>query len=174
MIAILVKNIASLVIILVSFLGPISLVYAGQNTHLNVSQSWSRATTSLQKTGVVFLKIKNDGRYPDRLIGVKTDIANHSSLHDMIHENGVMKMRSIKVGIKVPANGEVILAPGNKHIMLMGLKNKLTENSNIPLTLIFEKSGKIYTQAIVLPAGSRGPNQSGTSEMKHKKHMMKK
>jgi|TARA_B110000196_G_scaffold139594_1_gene120956 copper(I)-binding protein len=174
MITILVKNTVALVIILVFFLLTVNPGYAEQNTHLKVSQSWSRATTSLQKTGAVFLKIKNNGMHSDRLIGVETDIANNSSLHETLHEDGVIKMRLVKEGIKVSAKGEVMLVPGHKHIMLMGLKKKLTENSNIPLTLIFERGGKISILAIVLPPGSRGLNQSGVSGMKHKKHMMKK
>jgi len=174
MIAILVKSMVALVIILVSSLLTLDVGNAEQSTYIKISQSWSRATTSLQKTGAVFFKIKNDGTHSDRLIGVETDIANYSSLHEMIHEDGVMRMRSVEEGIKVLVNGEVVLAPGHKHIMLMGLKKQLIENSNIPLTLIFERSGEIDILAIVLSAGSRGPTQSSTSEMKHKKHMMKK
>ena len=174
MIEVLVKNILALAIVLVSFLLPAKIVYADQGNLLKINESWSRATTSSQKTGAVFLKIKNVGMHSDKLIGVEADIANHSSLHQMIHENGVMKMRAIKGGIKVSANSEVILSPGQKHIMLMGLKKRLKENSNIPLTLIFEKSGKINVLAIVLPAGSRGPDHSCISEMEHKKHMIKK
>ena len=63
-----------------------------------------------------------------------------------IHEtaaaaNGMMEMRPLAQGLKIPANGSVELKPGSYHVMVMGLKQDLKTGSNLTLKLAF-KSGK--------------------------------
>ncbi len=124
---------------------------------LTIVQPWSRATAPTQKTGGVFLRIENTGSRPDRLIGVESEIADTASLHAMIRHGDVMRMRPVVGGIDVPANGHVVLAPGGKHVMLIGLRGQLIKASAVPLTLVFERGGRVQIEAIVEAAGSRGP-----------------
>lgn len=128
---------------------------------LTIVQPWSRATAPSQKTGGVFLRIENASGQPDRLIGVETDRADAASLHTMIRDGDVMKMRPVEGGIEVPANGHVVLAPGGRHVMLIGLRQRLIRASTVPLTLIFERAGRVEIEAIVEAAGSRGPAKMG-------------
>lgn len=128
---------------------------------LTVVQPWSRATAPSQKTGGVFLRIENAGGQPDRLIGVESKLADTASLHVMIRDGDVMKMRAIEGGVDVPANGHVVLAPGGQHIMLIGLRAPLIKASAVPLTLIFERAGRVEIEAVVEGAGSRGPTGAG-------------
>ena len=72
-----------------------------------------------------------------------------------IDDNGVMKLRPLKA-IDVKANGEATLKPGGMHVMLVGLKQPLKEGENFPLTLTFEKAGKIDVKVAVKKAGSLG------------------
>lgn len=123
---------------------------------LTVVHPWSRATAPSQKAGGVFLKIINDGNQPDRLIGIETDMADQASLHAMIRDGDVMKMRPVEGGVVVPANGEVELAPGGKHVMLIGLREQLIKESTFPLTLIFESAGRFEIVVVIEAAGSRG------------------
>lgn len=126
-------------------------------SEITIAQPWSRATAPVQKTGVVYLRIDNAGAQPDRLVGVESDVADAAQLHTMLHEGGVMKMRPLKNGIEVPANGHVALIPGGDHIMLIGLHGPLAKGSTIPLTLIFDHAGRIAVHAVVEAAGARGP-----------------
>jgi copper(I)-binding protein len=126
---------------------------------LTVVQPWSRATAPSQKAGGVFLRIENAGDRPDRLIGVETEMADEASLHAMIRDGDVMKMRPAAGGIEVPANGHAVLAPGGRHVMLIGLREQLVKGVTIPLTLIFERAGRLEIEAAVEGAGSRGPAQ---------------
>lgn len=128
---------------------------------LTVVQPWSRATAPSQKTGGVFLRIENAGGQPDRLIGVESEIADTASLHVMIRDGDIMKMRPVEGGVEVPANGHVVLAPGGRHVMLIGLRQRLIKASTVPLTLIFERAGRVEIEAIVEAAGSRGPAHKG-------------
>ena len=60
---------------------------------LTVVHPWSRATAPSQKAGGVFLRIRNDSNQPDRLIGVESDRADVASLHALIRDGDVMRMR---------------------------------------------------------------------------------
>ena len=78
----------------------------GQNqTGLTVVNPWSRATAPSQKAGGVFLTIENASDQPDRLIGVESEMSEEASLHTMIRDGDVMRMRPVEGGIEVPANG---------------------------------------------------------------------
>ena len=141
---------------------------------LTVVHPWSRATAPSQKAGGVFLRIENASDQPDRLIGVESEMAEAASMHAMIRDGDVMKMRPVSGGVDVPANGHVDLAPGGKHVMLIGLRERLVKDSTIPLTLIFERAGRFEILAVVEAAGSRGPasasghGQHGTAAYKGK------
>jgi len=154
----LIKGLVLIAILIVAASGAV-LAQAQEHKQgpLTVVQPWSRATAPSQKTGGVFLRIENAGGQPDRLVGVESKIADTASLHAMIRDGDVMKMRPVVGGIDVPANGHVMLAPGGRHVMLIGLREQLVKASTIPLTLIFERAGRIEIEAIIEAAGSRGP-----------------
>jgi len=138
---------------------------------LTVVHPWSRATAPSQKAGGVFLRIKNASDLPDRLIGVESNLSEVASLHVMIRDGDVMKMRPVEGGVDVPANGEVVLAPGGIHVMLIGLREQLIKETTISLTLIFERAGRLEIDAVVEAAGARGPaGTSAAGEGGHSQH----
>ena len=54
--------------------------------------------------------------------------------------NGVMEMRKLTEP-KLGPNSPLVLSPGNDHLMLFGLKEKLEPGENLDLTFVF-KDGK--------------------------------
>jgi copper(I)-binding protein len=134
---------------------------------LTIVHPWSRATAPSQKAGGVFLKIQNAGDQPDRLIGIESEMADVASLHTMIRDGDVMKMRPVKDGILVPAKGEVELAPGGQHVMLIGLHERLVKETSFPLTLIFERAGRVEIVAFVEAAGARAPSKAAADHDQH-------
>ena len=117
---------------------------------LHVMQPWARASIGAGKTGVVYLSLGNHGP-ADRLIAVETPVAGKAALHGHTEQDGVMKMRRV-AAVEVPAGGHAELAPGGLHVMLMGLEAPLAEGTRFPLTLVFEKAGRIEVQVPVLSA----------------------
>lgn len=92
-------------------------------------------------TGAVFMTLKNDGRRPDTLIAAHADgIAEAVELHRTTEEDGVMKMQPVESGIEIPAQSEVVLKPGDYHMMLLGLKRDLKVGDTFTVTLSFELS----------------------------------
>jgi copper(I)-binding protein len=135
---------------------------------LVISQGWSRATPSGSKTGGGFLTIENKGSAPDKLIGASGDFAGKIDVHEMKMDGGVMKMRPVEGGLTIDPGKTIKLAPGGYHLMMMDLKKPLKQGEKVPLTLQFEKAGKVSVTLDVEGVGAQGPSggSSGGMEMK--------
>jgi len=134
---------------------------------LVITQGWSRATPSGAKIAGGYLTIENKGSAPDRLVGGSGDIAGKVEVHEMAMNNGVMTMRPLDKGLAIEPGKTVKLAPGGLHLMLMDLKNPLKQGDKVPVTLQFEKAGKVTLSLDVqgvgaqAPAGAAGHDHSG-------------
>lgn len=118
-----------------------------------VSDAWARA--SVTSTGAAYATIENRGGADDTLVEALSPVAERVEIHDMTMEGMVMKMRKLDA-LPVKAGEIVTLAPGGKHIMLIGLHGPVEEGTPVPLTLVFEKAGRIELSAPVRPAGGTG------------------
>ena len=139
---------------------------------LVISQAWTRATPSGAKIGGGYLTIENKGTAPDRLVGGSGDIAGRVEIHEMAMDNGVMKMRPLDKGLAIEPGKTVKLAPGGLHLMMFDLKNPLKQGDKVPVTLQFEKAGKVTVSLDVQsvgaqsPGGGQGSGHSGHMDMK--------
>lgn len=126
---------------------------SGEGGALEVRDAWARA--SVTQTSAAYLTIGNETGEADTLLEVRSPVAERVEIHDMTMEDMVMRMRRLD-DLPVAAGESVSLAPGGKHIMLVGLSAPLEEGSSVPLTLVFEKAGEIGIEAPVRAAGSGG------------------
>ncbi|MEH2611860.1 copper chaperone PCu(A)C [Bradyrhizobium sp. AZCC 1693] len=128
---------------------------------LVIGQAWSRATPSGAKTGGGYLTIENKGSAPDRLVGGSADVAGSVQVHEMSMDKGVMKMRPLDQGLTIEPGKTVKLAPGGYHLMMTDLKKPLKQGDRVPVTLEFEKAGKVTVSLDVGSAGAQGPGGAG-------------
>src|ERR1700726_410523 len=136
---------------------------------LVITQAWSRATPGGAKTGSGYLTIENKGSAPDRLIGGSADIADKVQVHEMAMNNGVMTMRPLDKGLTIDPGKTVKLAPGGYHLMLFDLKSPLKQGDKLPVTLEFERAGKVKLSLDVQGIGAQGPgagNADGNMDIK--------
>lgn len=119
---------------------------------LSIEGGRARAMLPGQPTGAAYLTVVNNGKEPDRLVSVTSPAAGKVEIHEMKTENGVMKMRAVQGGLDIPAGGSVELAPGGLHMMFMDVKEPFKEGGNVPVTLEFEKAGKVELSLPVGPA----------------------
>jgi copper(I)-binding protein len=84
-------------------------------------------------------------------------------------DNGVMKMRPIDKGLVIEPGKIVKLAPGGYHLMMFDLKAPLKQGDKVPVTLQFEKAGKVSISLDVQSLGAQAPGGGD-----HSGHMMKK
>jgi copper(I)-binding protein len=124
---------------------------------LVISQAWSRATPGGAKIGGGYLTIENKGSAPDRLIGGSADVAGNVQVHEMTMNNGVMTMRPLEKGLTIEPGKTVRLAPGGYHLMLSDLKRPLKQGDQLPITLEFERAGKVQLSLDVRGVGAQGP-----------------
>ena len=122
-----------------------------------ITQAWSRATPGGAKIGGGYLTIENKGSAPDRLIHCSGDVAGKIEVHEMSMKNGVMTMRPLDNGLTIEPGKTVKLAPGGFHLMLFDLKNPLKQGDKVPVTLEFEKAGKVTISLDVQGLGAQGP-----------------
>ncbi len=123
---------------------------------LSIEDAWVRAAAVMGQTKdsmhtageagtntAAFFTIRNQGSQPDRLLAVESTAAKAVEIHQTKMENDIMRMSPLPDGIEIPAGGEVSLAPGGLHIMLIGLKEDLKAGSSLELTLVFEQAGRV-------------------------------
>ena len=133
---------------------------------LVISQAWSRATPGGAKVGGGYLTIENKGTAPDRLISGSAEVAAKVQVHEMSMNNGVMTMRPLEAGVVIEPGKMIKLAPGGFHLMLLDLKSPLKQGDKLPITLEFEKAGKVSIVLDVQGIGAMGPAASDHSGMK--------
>ena len=97
----------------------------------------------------VFLVVSNEGDVDDTLAGVESPLAAKAQLHAAMGE-GDMTMMMPLVALAVPHRAEVRLKPGGTHIMLEGLRRRVTAGDTVPIVLIFRHAGRMPVRARVV------------------------
>lgn len=121
---------------------------------VQIEHPWARATIGAGRVGVAYMHLKNTGGQGDRLIGAKTPVAEHASLHTHRMTGDIMRMRPVDA-IPIPAGGTAMLKPGGLHIMMMRMTRRLKQGEKFPLTLTFERAGTITVEVTVKSATAK-------------------
>jgi hypothetical protein len=148
-----------------AFVAPILLALAAGAGHahdvtagsLTIGDPWARATVGTTRPGGAYLTITNKGGAADRLTGAESPVADRVELHRSSVEGGMMRMIPVEA-VDVPAGGKVMFAPSGYHLMLTGLRQPLSAGSKVPLTLVFEKAGRVTVEVAVRPLGGGDTN----------------
>lgn len=112
-------------------------------------------------SGAAYLTLENQGKVADKLQAISTPRAKRVELHTMSMDGGIMRMREVDA-IEVKAGETIKMRPSaGYHLMLMELPQPLKDGETFPMTLTFEKSGKIEVKAYVQTP------KSSTMEHKH-------
>jgi copper(I)-binding protein len=117
--------------------------------NISITDPHARPTVPGQPGGAAYLTLENTGDSADRLVGVASPIAQSTEIHTMRMDGDVMRMREAGELPLAPA-AKVEMKPGmGYHIMLNGLKQPLQAGATFPITLTFEKAGKIEVPVVV-------------------------
>ena len=115
---------------------------AGAAETLQIRESYVREMPPGQSTSAGFMKLVNSGKRPVALIGATSDGAGSVEIHRHLHEGGTMRMERV-LRLEVPAQGQLVFAPGGYHLMLINLKRSYRAGDTINITLLDEE-GKLY------------------------------
>ncbi|WDZ95545.1 copper chaperone PCu(A)C [Herbaspirillum sp. WKF16] len=123
---------------------PLSQAHEYKLGQLEIGHPYARSTVPGQPAGGAYFSIENKGSAPDRLVALSSPVAKSTEIHTMAMEGNLMKMREVDGGLEVKPGQKIAMQPGNGyHVMLMGLSKPLKAGDKVPLTLTFEKAGKV-------------------------------
>ncbi len=139
-------------------LSTLSLAHEFKAGDLMIDHPWARELPPTSPTSAAFFTLHNHGAQEDRLIGVSTPVAGKAELHTHVHMGEVMRMQKID-SAAIPAHGMTEFVPGGNHVMLFDLKQPLKAGDSYPLTLEFEKAGKVEVTVNVEAAPAQHEHQ---------------
>jgi copper(I)-binding protein len=125
---------------------------------ISIEKPFSRATPGGAKVAAGYMTITNKGAAADRLVSASSPAAGKVEIHEMKMQDGIMKMRELAGGLPIEAGNAAALAPGGNHLMLVELKAPLKPGDKVPVTLNFEKAGKVDVTLDVLAIGAPQPS----------------
>ena len=123
---------------------------------VTVVDARARATPPMAEAGGAFLTVLNGLDKPIRLVSAEAQVSKAVELHETKEEGGVMKMIPQPDGFEIPAGGTLMLMPGGKHVMLIGLEQPLTAGEQFTMTLNFEGAESIELQVPIVEMGDMG------------------
>lgn len=119
---------------------------------LNISDAWVRAAPPTASVMAGYLTLGNDTDTVMTVTGVASPSFERVEMHDMTHENGVMRMRKLDQ-IEIAPGGTAELAPGGRHLMLIQPKGVFAVGDEIEVTLTI--CGE-HAQVVKLPVREAG------------------
>jgi len=132
------------------------LAGCGKPAELGADKAWARLPAVAGRPGAAYFTIRG-GAQADTLLAVSTPAALRAELHETMDHQGVKSMQPTR-DVPVPAKGEIVFAPGGRHVMLFDLGPGVKPGTRIPLALAFASGKKLELQAQVVGAGDPPPN----------------
>jgi len=114
---------------------------------LKIGHPWTRPA-ALGGTGAGYMTVTNSGKAGDTLVGIETAAARSAGVHRSAMNGQVMSMRPLPA-LAIAPGQTVALAPGGDHIMMVGLTRALSQGQKIPVTLVFQKAGRVQIELSV-------------------------
>jgi copper(I)-binding protein len=143
-------------------LRPLSLLLAGllcagaahatQADHVHAGEAWIRVMPANLPSGG-YVVLRNDGDGPAVLDGASSPAYGSVMLHQSSTDTGMGRMRMVE-SLTVPAHGQVALAPGGYHFMLMDAGKPVQPGQTVQLTLHFADGSTLVTGFLAKPANA--------------------
>lgn len=102
---------------------------------LALRDAWVRAMPPVADSTAAYFALVNRGGEAVVLRGARAEGARHAMLHGVAGDEGARRMVHLH-SIKVPAGGEVVFAPGGRHLMLTDLDAVPAEGEAVNICLV--------------------------------------
>lgn len=130
-------------------------VHAAQADHVHASHAWVRLLPAGLPAGG-YVTLSNDGDRTASLTRASSPDYAHVMLHQSTMHDGMSTMTRV-ARIDVPAHGQVALAPGGYHLMLMQATHPLKPGDRIEVVLRFADGSTLPVAFVARPADADGP-----------------
>lgn len=118
---------------------------------VTVRDAWARPAAA-GATGAVYLTLVNGTARPVAVVGAASRAARAAELHEsmergsgaaaMVHMHAVPR-------VEVAAGDSLVLRPGGRHLMLVGLAQPLVPGARVPVALVTAAGDSIRVEAVV-------------------------
>lgn len=115
---------------------------------LEVRDAWARPADTAGTTAAYF-SIVNLDTAPVTLAAESSPIAESVSIHETMAMSGMVHMVPLDTPLTIPSRDSLLLKQGAKHLMVVGLKRKLSVGDSLPLVLTFTDGRVLNATAIV-------------------------
>lgn len=119
------------------------------SSDLEIKDAYVQPLIPGQKNTAAYMTIINNTKQTYVLNGVESPVAQSTELHTVLMQEGMMKMRSVDAITILPGQ-QIVLQPGDFHIMLMNVNTELTKDTLVPICLEFKDSANICTDIPVV------------------------
>ena len=109
------------------------------SSEIVINDAWARTAGKMAKSSAVYMSIENHSDEDNALIKVESPVARMVQMHRSYRDDKGVYHMDKQEKILLPKKHQVALKPGGLHIMLVGLAKPLPVDSEIPVTLTFEK-----------------------------------
>lgn len=102
---------------------------------------------AITDTVPVYMTIANSGARPDRLLRAESPMAARITLHDAGPAGGPAEVDA--KALEIASGGRLALGPKGAKLRLHGVKRVPVAWDTFPMTLVFEKAGRIKVDVMV-------------------------
>jgi len=119
--------------------------HAHAENAIKVTDGYIKANIPGSDITAAYMTINNDSDQAITLQKITSTISDRIEIHEHSMTGGMMRMRQVD-NVTVKANGNVVLQPSGLHLMIFSLKQQITKQDVISLTLSFSNETKINIQ----------------------------
>lgn len=115
---------------------PPPVLMAGDDA-VAIMNAWIRESQRGAKADGGYMTLVNVGPEDLTLVGIASDAYEKVEVHEMRAIDGAMRMQEL-VELVIPAQGQIQMKPGGKHLMLIGPRQHLEAGQTVAVTLTFD------------------------------------
>ena len=141
--------------LLVAALPALALVSCAKEKELSVTDAWVSFAPVRTTPSAAYFTV-HGGPQDVSLIGVSTEVAIRSEMHETMTEGNMASMKPV-MNVQIPAGSTVEFKPGGKHVMLWNINPGIAPPKRIILTFAFSNGERIQADAPLVPAGQTPP-----------------
>ena len=118
----------------------LSGIALADNLPIKIEKAWLQAVPTVAEATAAYMKIRNLGDAPLKLIGASSPIATRIepmiTTRQVRHGQEIMGMQTV-AELEIPPGGTLELKPGGNHLMIVGLTSHPKEGERVKLTVQF-------------------------------------
>lgn len=136
----------------------LAAAHSVKKNSLEIVHPWVYESAAAGVDALVSMRIRNAGKGPDRLIGAASPMAASVEIVATAPDAPATPGATTAPTVAIPAAGVAELSRSGTHLVMKGLKSRLTVYAMVPVTLRFERAGAVAIEVMVEERPAEGPH----------------